>query len=110
MIANEIADAAGIDEILARYCTFWKGTGRNLGLSESVLDVIEEDNKEQRKCFEMTLKMWLWQDQEKATWGVLELAITNSIRAKLSLEKLMKCELLMCDQIMVLLILYIDVL
>ena len=93
MIADEIADAAGIDEILAKYCTLWKGTGRNLGLSESVLDCIEEDYKEQRKCFEITLKMWLLQDQEKATWVVLELAITNSIRAKLSLEKLMKCEL-----------------
>ena len=38
----------------------------------------------------MSLKMWFRQAQEKATWGNLELALTNSNRAELSLTKLLK--------------------
>jgi len=89
---NQIADPANINELLTRHCTLWRGTGLNLGLKESLLDSIEHDHKAQRKCFDITLKMWLQKDQDKATWGVLELAITNANRAELSYGKLLKCK------------------
>ena len=92
-LADQIVDPVSINEILTEYCTLWKGTGLHLGLNESVLSTIESDYKEQRKCFEMTLKKWSKQDQDKAKWGVLELALTNANRAELSLEKLLECKL-----------------
>ena len=82
-----------INEILTKHCTLWRGTGLNLGLDESVLNNIQNDYKEQRKCFEVTLQKWSSLDQDKATWGVLELALTNANRADLSLTNLLECKL-----------------
>ena len=92
LIGDEIADLVDINEILTEHCKLWKGTGLNLGLAGSVLDNIEQDHSTLRKRFEETLKMWLRKDQGKATWGALELAITNANRAELSYPKLLICK------------------
>ena len=81
-----------INAILTEHCKLWQGTGLNLGLTQGVLDSIEHDHGALRKRFEETLKMWLRKDQDKATWGVLELAITNANRAELSFPKLLQCK------------------
>jgi len=60
-----------------------------LGLQSSVLDIIEADYPhDQRKRLSKTLDAWIKQDQDKATWGVLELAITNANRVELALSPL----------------------
>lgn len=59
-----------------------------MGLESCVLDNIAADHSPVQKCLEKTLDAWLKQDQDKATWGVLELAITNANRVKLGLEPL----------------------
>ena len=56
-----------------------------------MLDAIESNYPQQRKRFEITLTKWLRLDGDKATWSVLELAITNAIREDLSLGKLSQC-------------------
>ena len=64
-----------------------------LGLSSSVLDITESEITKQRDQFERTLNDWLRQDGEGATWGVLELAITNVNRQYLGHPLLSKCKL-----------------
>ena len=60
-----------------------------MGLQSSVLDIIEADYPhDQRKRLSKTLDAWIKQDQDKATWGVLELAITNANRVELALSPL----------------------
>jgi len=90
-VDNQIADLASINELLTKYCTQWRGIGLDLGLEESLLNSIELDHATQRERFEKTMKMWLRKDQDEATWGVLELAVTNANRAELSYDKLLKC-------------------
>ena len=60
----------------------------NLGLRPKVIDNIGQDCMEQRRRFEMILEKWQMQEGDKATWGVLELAITNANRADLSYKRL----------------------
>ena len=81
-------DANGLNDILTEYCWLWRGIGLNLGLRSKVIDNIERDYTEQRRRFEMTLEKWQMQDGGKATWGALELAITNANRADLSYNRL----------------------
>ena len=59
-----------------------------MGLKSCVLENIEADNSEQRKRFEITLSNWLKLDGNNATWGVLELAISNANRENLGLKAL----------------------
>ena len=66
----------------------WREIGLKLRLENSVLDIIEVEHTQQRKRLEKTLDAWLKQNQDKATWGVLELAITNANRAELALQPL----------------------
>ena len=54
-----------------------------MGLKFAVLQNIECENRQQRRRFEETLHAWIYQDQDRATWGILELAITNANRAEL---------------------------
>ena len=77
-------------EILTKHAGLWREVGLNLGLKSYLLDNIEEENHLQRKRFEKTLEAWIKQDQDNATWGVLELAITNANRAMLGHERLTK--------------------
>ena len=77
-------------EILTKYAGLWRGVGLNLGLKSFLLNNIEEENHLQRQRFEKTLDAWIKQDQDNATWSVLELAITNANRAVLGLKRLTK--------------------
>ena len=70
----------------------WRPIGLKLGLDTSVLNNAEADYHGQRKRFEVMLSMWMKQDGENATWGVLELAITNANREELSIEALSECK------------------
>ena len=59
-------------------------------MQSSVLDIIETDYpNDQRKHLSKTLDAWMKQDRDRATWGVLELAITNANRAELALSPLL---------------------
>jgi len=49
------------------------------------LNKIDEDNQ-QKNRFQETLHAWIEQDQDNATWCILELAITNANRAVLGLN------------------------
>jgi len=75
-------------DIVTRYASLWREIGLKLGLEISVLDNIEADCPQQRKRLEKILDAWLKLDQDNATWGALELAITNANRAELGLEPL----------------------
>jgi len=93
LLADQIVDANGVDEICTKYSVKWRPIGLKLGLEASVLDNVEADRHEQRKRFEVTLTKWMNLAGNNATWGVLQLAITNAIRADLSLEALSECKL-----------------
>lgn len=80
-------------EIITKYSTLWYQIGLKLNLANSVLDNIEADESNQRDRFKKTLDSWLMQDGENATWGLLELAITNVNREHLGLKPLVKCKL-----------------
>lgn len=70
----------GLNRFLTEYCGLWRSIGLKLGLQTSVLNLIEADRRlQQRECFRETLQRWLQQDV-KATWYKLELAITNAKR------------------------------
>ena len=73
----------------------WRQIGLKLGLSDSVLDNVEADHHEQRKRFEVTLSKWMKLDNNSATWGILELAVTNANREELSLGVLSECKIQM---------------
>ena len=89
IIGNEKADPGSFDEIVTKHCILWREIGLKLGLKSSVLDIIDADNpNDQKKRLSKTLDAWIKQDQDKATWGVLELAITNANRAQLALPLL----------------------
>ena len=81
-------------EILTPYSPLWRQIGLELGLGASVLTIIEADVSEQRDRFRKTLEDWLRLDQQRATWGVLELAITNVNRHYFDLPPYTKCNLL----------------
>ena len=93
LLADQVVDAKSLTEILTPYSRYWKQIGLELGLNASVLDNIEDDVSKQRDRFERTLEDWLKLDQQGATWGVLELAITNANRQYLQLPPLSKCKL-----------------
>ena len=88
ILADDKVDPNEIDNILTEYCRLWKGVGLKLGLEAPVLNNIEADYRHQRKRFDKTLSAWMDLYQDKATWGVLELAITNANRADLGIKPL----------------------
>ena len=76
-----------LQRFLTDYCKHWRGTGLQLGLKASVLDLVEADYHELRECFRVTLDKWSHLNVE-VTWGSLELAITNANRQSLGLPPL----------------------
>ena len=92
-IANKTVDHASLNEILTKHAGLWRGVGFNLGLSYAVIENIAHDHPRQRRQFEETLHAWMKQDRDSATWGILELAITNANRAELSLGRLSKSKI-----------------
>ena len=87
-LANDTVDPDDIENILTEYCGLWRGVGLKLGLKVAVLNSIEEDHHGRRKHFQKTLDAWMRQCQDEATYGALELAITNANRVELGLKKL----------------------
>jgi len=47
----------------------------------------------------MVLDKWLRLDGDKATWGVLELAITNANHEDLGLPAILASKIILCDEI-----------
>ena len=83
-----------LEKPLTDYCTHWEGIGGQLGLPDSVIENIKADHPlKHRECFRETLKKWLRMDTT-ATWGKLELAITNTNRATLGLPKILSSKLI----------------
>ena len=80
-------------KFLTKYCGHWRSIGLNLGLSNDVLNVIQSDHPAQEgERFRIVLQRWLEQDI-KATWSTLELAITNARRKELTLEPLQESKI-----------------
>ena len=70
-----------------KYAIDWKDIGAELGLDDHVLDVIENDHRNQtRTCFKKALNQWLRLFPTKATWRTLEVALTNVTRQSLELD------------------------
>ncbi|XP_065910287.1 caspase-3-like isoform X2 [Dysidea avara] len=77
-----------LNRFLTEYCGLWRPTGLQLGIKAAALDVIDADHRmQQRECFRVTLQKWLQQDV-RACWHTLELAITNARREELDLDAL----------------------
>ena len=93
LLADQIVDANDINAICIKHSVMWRQIGLKLGLHASVLDNIQADYHEQRKCFEVTLSKWMKLAGNNATRGVLELAITNANHEDLSLEARSECKL-----------------
>jgi len=69
-------------------------------LKSFVLDNIEDDYPRRlRERFEKMLNSWVKMDQDKATWGTLELALSNANRVELGLEPLLERKENMCNAI-----------
>ena len=73
---------------ITRYTPLWYEIGIKLGLKTALLDVIKLDHyMKHRECFRVTLQKWLEQNS-RADWKTLELAITNAKREDGNLEAL----------------------
>ena len=89
-VGDERPKARDYQKFLMEYCLEWKSIGLNLGINQAVLNVIEAGHPNQHKdCFRLTLDKWLQQDI-KATWSKLELAITNANRMALQWRRKQK--------------------
>ena len=77
-----------LTKFLTRFCPLWVEIGLKLGLRQTLLDVIKLDNPlKHRDCFRITLQKWLEQNT-RADWKTLELAITNATRESKDLNAL----------------------
>ena len=82
-----------LNKFLTKYCGRWRSIGYKLGLSDDVLNMIHSNHPTQeRECFRVALQKWLELDT-RATWSILELAITNACREALSLEALQESKI-----------------
>ena len=76
---------------LNRYVTYiysadWYNIGIELGLETTVLDMIQDNNRQQNAtCLQKTLDKWLQLNRDDPTWRTLEITLTNVNRAKLGL-------------------------
>ena len=69
--------------VLHEYASEWEEIATELGLDKEI-EVIEKDNRRCIDCFKKTLQRWL-DLTSHPTWKMLEVAITNVKRAKMSL-------------------------
>ena len=73
--------------VTTKYATDWYNIGIELEVDICVLDNIKQNNLNQSEaCFQKTLDKWLKLNTDDATWGTLEVALTNVNRAKLKLD------------------------
>lgn len=71
--------------VIVRHACDWYGIGLELGLQNSNLKVISKDYKHDcEACFTSVLSKWL-DLTPRATWKMLEVAMTNANRASLVL-------------------------
>ena len=66
-----------------KYAFDWKKIGIELDLQPTTLNTIRGSDE---GCFQAMIEKWLCLTGDKATWKVLEVAITNVHRQKLSLD------------------------
>lgn len=79
-LAGERPHMRDLNRFLTKYCGVWKAVGINLGLHQSLLNMVEADNlTKQRDCLRVTLERWLDQDIY-ACWHQLEIAITKALK------------------------------
>jgi len=72
--------------VTKKHAADWKGVGLELGLQFNMLKIIQKNNSQQvEDCFEDVLDKWL-QLTPKATWRMLEVALTNVRRQQLGLD------------------------
>ena len=71
--------------VTKRYAADWKDVGLELNLEHSVLKNIQKNNQEVEDRFGDVLDKWL-KSNTKATWRVLEIALTNVNRQQLGLD------------------------
>ena len=77
-----------LNKFFTKYCGHWRSIGYKLRLEDSALNLIESNHStDEKERFRVTLQKWLEQDT-RATWTTLELAITNAHREEQSLEPL----------------------
>ena len=81
-----------LNQFLIEHCKLWRFIGYKLELEDSVLVMIQDDHQTQMDRFEAMLRKWLEQDV-RATWNTLELAITNVRREGLNLKPLPKSKM-----------------
>ena len=81
--------ARELNRILTKYCKQWKSIGLLLGLTKEALEIIELNHHhvQPNECFRDTLHQWLEIDVN-ASWGTLELCITNAKREEGGYEPL----------------------
>ena len=66
-----------------KYAVDWENIGIELSLQPTTLNTIRGNDE---NCFRAMIDKWLRLTCDKATWKVLEVAITNVERQKLSLD------------------------
>ena len=72
--------------VIKTHAPHWRDIGIELKLKITTLDIISRDNPLNCiACFGRTLDKWLKSNPD-ASWGALEVAITNVRRAELGLE------------------------
>ena len=72
--------------VTRKYATDWIDIGIELGLEFNTLKIISKDNRDECvPCFQNTLNEWLTLTPN-ATWRMLEVAITNVMRAHNGLD------------------------
>ena len=70
--------------VVCKYASEWEDIATELGLDQEIA-IIEKDNRGSVDCLKKTLRKWL-DSTPCATWKMLEVAITNVKRTKLSLD------------------------
>lgn len=70
--------------VVHEHASEWEEIAIELGLEKEIA-IIEKDNRHCINCFKKTLQIWL-DLTSHPTWNMLEVAITNVKRAKMSLD------------------------
>ena len=71
--------------VTKKYAADWKDIGLELNLKLGILKNIQKNNQEVEDRFEDVLDKWL-KSTPKATWRMLEVALTNVSRQQLGLD------------------------
>ena len=77
-----------INKYVMKYAANWKDIGLELGFDFDELAIVEKDHHSSGcvGCFQVIINQWLQRNPDNATWGALEVALTNVNRQKLKLD------------------------